>query len=171
MVRECVRLLIVASLCPGCSLILDFSDSAAPHDAMADTPYTQAECDYKEPNDSLASAAMVTAADTGPAAICKPDAGNPEDHDFFKVSVPGATTVTVALQFTNRPGGDLDMKLYDATGAMVSQSRGFGNGEMIACPGSSPSCPALTAGDYTFEVFPAVPGSVNSYTFSLTGVN
>lgn len=171
MVRECVRLVLLASLCPGCSLILDFSDSAAPRDAMADSPYTQAECDYKEPNDTLQTAAMVTAADTGPAAICKPDAGNPEDHDFYKFSVPGGMPVTVAIQFINRAGGDLDMKLYDGTGAMISQSRGFGDGEMIVCPGSSPSCASLVAGDYTFEVFPAVVGSVNSYTFSLTGVN
>ena len=61
MVRECVRLFIVASLCPGCSLILDFSDSAAPHDAMADTPYTQAQCDYMEPNDSITAPTVVTA--------------------------------------------------------------------------------------------------------------
>lgn len=170
MVRECARLLLLASLCPGCSLILDFSDSAAPADAMADTPYTPAECEYMEPNESVSSPAMITAADTGPAAICGSEAG-PEDHDFYKFTVPDAATVTIAITFTNRPGGDLDMKLYDATGAMVSQSRGFGDGESITCPNMTPACAQLAAGDYIFEVFPAVTGSVNSYTISLTGVN
>ncbi len=171
MVRECVRLFLVASLCPGCSLVLDFSDSAAPHDAMADTPYTQTECEYMEPNDSITTPAVVTAADTGPAAICKPTDGAPEDHDFYKFTVSGAMPVTIAIAFTNRAGGDLDMKLYDSMGSMVSQSRGFGDGESITCPGMSPACSTLAAGDYIFEVFPAVMGSVNNYTFSLTGVD
>jgi hypothetical protein len=167
MVRECARLFILASLCPGCSLVLDFSDSAAPHDAMADTPYTQAECDFMEPNDSLATPAMVSATDTGPAAIC---AGTPEDHDFYKFTVAGTGPVTVAITFTNRAGGDLDMRLYDSMGTVVSRSSGFGNGETITCPGQSPACGTLSAGDYVFEVFPAVAGSVNNYTFSLSGL-
>lgn len=161
MVRECVALAIVAGT-PACSLILDF-DAAAPADAAIDAPYTQAECDYKEPNDSAATAAPITAADTGPAAIC---AGS-VDEDFYKFTVESAT-VTVSLQFTNRPGGDLDMKLLDSSGLMVSQSRGFGDGEMIVCPGGVPSCATLTVGaDYIVQVFPAVAGSVNSYTFSI----
>lgn len=168
MVRECARLFLLASLCPGCSLILDFSDSAAPPDAMADAPYTQAECDYMEPNDSLAAPATLTGADTGPAAVC---ASEPEDHDFYKITVADGVTVTVAIAFTNRAGGDLDMKLYDGTGSMIAQSRGFGDGESITCPGSSPACGQLAAGDYVFEVFPAVTGSVNNYTIALTGAN
>lgn len=168
MVRECVRLFILASLCPGCSLILDFSDGAAPRDAMADTPYTQAECDYMEPNESIAAPAMVTAADTGPAAICKTE--GTEDHDFYKFTTPGGVPVTVAITFTNRAGGDLDMRLYDSTGTVISRSSGFGNGESITCPGDSPACGMLSAGDYVFEVFPAVAGSVNNYTISLTGI-
>ena len=31
----------------------------------------------------------------------------------------------------------------------------------------SPTCPALAAGDYVFEVFPAATGATNRYTFSL----
>ena len=165
MVRECVALSIVA-LTPGCSLILDF-DEGTPSDASIDTPYTQAECDYKEPNDSIATAMVLAAGETGPAAICAPMAGNPEDHDHYKFTAASAM-VTVAITFTNRPLGDLDIKLYDANGTMVSQSRGFGNGEMIVCPGASPSCPTLAAGDYVLEVFPAVPGSTNSYTIAIT---
>ena len=161
MVRECVALAIVATT-PACSLILDF-DEAPPSDAAIDAPYTQAQCDYKEPNDSPSAPAMVEAADMGPAAIC---AGSSEDHDFYKFTVT-STTVTLAIQFTNRPGGDLDMKLLDGGGTMIAQSRGFGDGEMITCPGASPSCPTLAPADYILEVFPAVPGSVNSYTFAI----
>ena len=166
MMRECVALAIVA-LTPACSLILDF-DAAPPADAAIDTPYTQAECDYKEPNDSPSTAAVIVATDTGPAAICAPTSGTTEDIDNYRFAVESAT-VTIAIQFTNRPGGDLDMKLLDTGANMVAQSRGFGDGEMIVCPGASPSCATLAVGtEYILQVFPAVPGSVNSYTLSIT---
>ena len=165
MVRECVALLAVA-LVPGCSLILNF-DQSGPADASFDAPYTQAQCNYLEPNDSTATAATITGSEMGPAAICAAMTGNPPDEDNYKFTVASAS-VKVAIQFTNRPGGDLDIKLLDASGAMVSQSRGFGDGEMITCPGASPSCTTLTMGsDYILQVFPAVAGSVNSYTFSI----
>lgn len=166
MVRECVALSIVM-LTPACSFILDF-DEAAPSDASIDAPYTQAECDFKEPNDSIPAAMTIDpATETGPAAICAPTMGNAEDADYYKFTASSAT-VTVGIAFMNRPGGDLDIKLYDAAGTMVSQSRGFGNGEMIVCPGASPSCPTLAPADYVLHVFPAVPGSVNSYTIAIT---
>jgi len=166
MVRECVALAVVA-LVPGCSLILNF-DESAPIDASIDAPYTQAECDYKEPNNSLADAVMIEATDTGPAAICKAMSGNPDDEDYYKFTVTNPT-VTVGIAFMNRPGGDLDIKLWDAANmtSPVAQSRGFGDAEMITCPGASPSCTTLTPGDYILQVFPAVPGSVNSYTFTI----
>jgi hypothetical protein len=166
MVRECVPLLI-AALCPGCSLILDFSDSARPADASIDAVYTQAECDYKEPNDSVAEAQMVVAGDMGPAAICAAAGGAAEDHDFYKFTV-ATTPFTVGIQFTNRSGGDLDMKVYKADGTLLGQSRGFGDMESITCPGSAPACPSVTPGDYVVEVFPAVAGAVNTYTFTFT---
>ena len=155
----------LAALLPGCSLILDFSDSAAPHDAPSDVPYTAAECSYDEPNDSFATAAMIApGTDTGPAAICP---GTTPDEDWYKFAVPStATTVTVAIQFKNALG-DLDLELYDMTGALVARSFGFNDGETIACPGSSPPCTALTAGTYAFRVYPATPGQVNGYMFSV----
>ena len=164
-VRVSAALSIVA-LCPSCSLILDFDQTS--HDASIDAPYTQAQCDYKEPNDSPETAAMIAATDTGPAAICAPAMmGGTEDKDYYKFTVSSAT-VTVSIAFTNRPGGDLDIKLLDASGTvMQSQSRGFGDGETIVCPGTSPSCPTLAAGDYVLQVFPAVAGSVNAYTFTI----
>jgi len=150
------------ALVPGCSLVLDFSDKAIPKDAAIDAPYTADECMYKEPNDSLDTAQPITSTDTGPAAICADDPG-----DYYKFTVTGATKVTVAVQFTNRPGGDLDLQLLDAMGIEKSASRGFGDGETITCPGAAPACPALPDGDYVMRVFPAVTGAVNAYTFSL----
>jgi len=166
MVRECVAALL-ALPAVSCSWILDFSDSAIPRDAQVDGPYTQAECDYKESNDIVATAAAITPADTGPAAIC---AGNVEDHDFYKFTVPAGTTkVEIRISTTYRPNGDLDLRLYDKTGGPArAQSTTFSDDEVIICPDSSipPKCGTLPADDYVFEVFP-VPPSVNSYTIAL----
>ena len=169
MVRECLPGLVAAiALGPlaGCSLLLDFSDNAIPIDAQIDAPYTADQCAFMEPNNSLAEAVVITTADVGPAAICPED---PEDHDFYKFTVPAATaSVTLRVNFTNRPGGDLDLKILDSAGVMVAQSRGFLDGETIVCPALSPRCDALAPGDYVFEVFPALGGAVNSYDFALT---
>jgi hypothetical protein len=167
MVRECVAALLWLPAA-GCSWILDFSDSAIPKDAQVDGPYTQAACDYKEPNNTIATAAVVTPADTGPAAIC---AGPVDDHDFYKFTVPpGTTKVELRISTTYRPGGDLDLRLYDKLGTVppLSQSNNFSNDEVITCPGVAPPCAALAADDYVFEVFPARTGAGNSYTIGLT---
>ncbi|MBA3457086.1 MAG: PPC domain-containing protein [Deltaproteobacteria bacterium] len=168
MVRECLQGLgVTVALGPaaGCSLALDFSDDAIPIDAQPDAPYTDEQCAYMEPNNSSAEAVAITPADTGPAAICDEA---PEDHDFYKFTVPAATaSVTVKINFTNRAGGDLDLKVLDAAGVMLAQSRGFLDGETIVCPGLAPRCDALPPGDYLFEVFPALVGAVNSYDISL----
>lgn len=162
-----VRVALLGLALSGCSLVLDFDKSAIPIDAQADGPFTQTECDYKEPNDVVAMAAMLVPADVGPAAICATTA---DDRDFYKFTVPAMTaSVTVRIAFTNRPTGDLDLRITDTTGATTyGQSRGFGDGEAVVCPGSSPACPTLAPGDYVFEVFPAVPGAVNRYDISLT---
>ena len=152
---------------PGCSFILDFSDKAGVHDAALDGPYTQAECDYKEPNDSLDTAMVIDpATDMGPAAICKVTTG--EDDDYYKFTVPDMTTKVTITLANAAGGGDLDLKLYDATGATIGQSRSFGAGETLICPAVSPSCPALAAGDYVFEVLPGSPVNLNNYTFAVT---
>jgi len=171
MVRECLlRLVAVMGLAPlaACSLVLDFSDEAIPVDATPDAPYTQAQCDFKEPNNSLAEAQPLDPSESGPAAIC---AGDPEDRDFYKFTVPaGTASVSISIQFTNRPSGDLDLKLLDPSGTALAQSRGFTDGESIVCPstGSSPPCGVLAEGEYVFEVFPALPGALNSYEIALT---
>jgi hypothetical protein len=150
-------------------LLLDFSNSAAPHDASIDTVYTADECAYGEPDDSPAMAfPIVPGVDTGPAAICPTPSGG-DDLDYYKFAVPaGTNTVTVQLMDDDMIG-DLDLKLLDVTGATtISQSRGFTGGETIVCPGTSPPCVKLAAGDYLFEVFPATPGVTNFYSFSVT---
>lgn len=162
MVRECVALLL-AAVVPGCSLILDF-DSALPADAATDAVYNQAECDFGEPNDTLAEAVELS---TGDGAICAAASGSPEDHDYYRFTATGAPA-TIAVTFTSRAGGDLDIKLYASDGTMIAQSRGFGDGETIVCPGAAPLCPTLTAGSYVFEVFPGVNFSVNNYSFTVT---
>jgi hypothetical protein len=166
MVRECVATLLLLPAA-GCSWMLDFSDRAIPKDAQPDAPYLQAECDFGEPNNTAATATALTPADTGPAAIC---AGPIEDHDFYEITVPAMTArVEIGIAFTHRTLGDLDLRLYDRAGAaVIAQSRGLGDGETLVCPGAAPACPALAAGDYVVEVFPAVPGAVNRYTIALT---
>ena len=160
-----VALGLASASASGCSLILDFDSE--PGGGSGDLPYTQAECDYGEPNNTVAEATMFTPADLGPAAIC---AGDPADRDLYRFTVPaGTASVSVRVTFTNRPTGDLDLRITDPTGATTfGQSRGFDDVELVVCPGSSPVCPALSAGDYIFEVFPAVPGAINRYDIALT---
>lgn len=170
--RECIASVVLAA-CPGCSLLLDFSDSAAPHDAMIDAPYTPDQCAYGEPNDSLATPLVIAATDTGPGAIC-PDASGAgvDDHDFYRFTVPAATAkVTVSVSFTNMLG-DLDLQLWDPamTTMPIAKSRGVMDVEKIVCPSApntTPVCPALAAGDYVFEVLPGTPGATNLYAFAI----
>jgi hypothetical protein len=165
MVRECAAALLILPAA-GCSLLLDFSDEAVPRDAAPDAPYSQADCDYKEPDDTLDTAAVIAPADTGPAAICASAQG---DHDFYRFTVPAMTArVEIKIALVAVPGGDLDLALHDTAGATLSASHNFGGEERITCPGASPACGALAAGDYVFEVYPGVAGAANRYTFSLS---
>jgi hypothetical protein len=173
MVRECVASLLLLTA-PGCSWLLDFSDNAIPGDAAfpgPDSAFDQAECDYKEPNDSVATAAAIQLADMagaaiGPAAICP---GVTEDHDFYKLTVDAATArLEIRLAYVYGAARDLDLRLDDEAGGEIAVSRGFSDEELLRCPGDSPACPALPAGDYVIEVFPAVTGAVNRYTIAIT---
>src|SRR5262249_50445545 len=125
MLREWALVFILIALAPGCSLILNFSDSQIPKDAPVDVPFSADECQYKEPNDTQATAAPITpGVDMGPAALCSTTPGV-DDVDNYSFMVPmGTTTTTVAIQFTNRAGGDLDLLLFDSNFTMVAQSRG-----------------------------------------------
>jgi len=163
MVRECAASLLL--LPAGCSYLLDFSDQAIPKAAPADAPYTQAACDETEPNDGAATAAVIAPQATVLAAIC---AAAAEDHDFYRFAVPATTHVEIRLHYSYRRTGDLDLRLLDRTGTkVVAESRGFGDEELITCPGTVPACAALAADDYLVEVFPAETGDVNAYTLAL----
>lgn len=171
MVRESISLLVGCAIAggSGCSAILDFSDKAGVHDAALDGPYTQAECDYLEPNDTIDTAAMIDpTVDRGPAAICPPAAGRSEDDDYYKFTVPAGTTKTTIMLVDAPGGGDLDLKLYNSMQEVIGQSRNFGATETLICPAVSPACPALAAGDYVLEVLPGSPVNLDNYTFSIT---
>ena len=80
------------------------------------------------------------------------------------------TARVAILLSTPGPGGDLDVRLYDPTGATLAESHRvprMDSNEPIVCPGMSPPCPALAAGDYVFEVFPAATGATHRYSFAL----
>lgn len=166
MVRECLfglTSLAVVAL-GGCSFVLDFSDENIPKDAY-DLPYTPEQCTYYEPNDSVAAAPAIVAGETN-AAICL---GDVVDHDFYKFTVPmGATSVIVNLTFAESATGDLDLKLYDGAGSLLAQSRGVTGTEIITCPSTESGCATLAAGDYVFEVYPALDVNKNAYDFAVT---
>jgi hypothetical protein len=155
----------------GCSLFVKFDDKDVPKDAPPDSfmPFSAAECAFGEPNDSPGSAFPINPGDTGPAAICPNPDLTVTDLDYYAITVPdGTASVAMGIQFMSRTDGDLDLILYDAAGSsIIGQSRGFGDSEMLVCPGLSPVCPALPAGSYVMEVLPGESGDFNDYTFSL----
>jgi len=167
-----IRALAALLLLPACSLFVKFDDKDIPVDAAPDAfmPFSADLCNFGEPNDNAATAFAITPGDTGPAAICPNPDGTVSDVDFYKLTVPDmTTTVTIAINFTVATKGDLDLLLFDATGAtMLAESRGFGASETIVCPGVSPACTPLAAGDYVIEVVPGVTDDFNQYTVSLT---
>lgn len=165
MTRERLACLVLCSA-SGCSLVLDFSESAATIDATIDGPASATECAYHEPNNTLAEAMVFAPTDVGPAGLCTVD--GTDDHDFYRFTVPANTlSVEIKVTFVAQPSGDLDLKLYDKTGGSVATSRGFTGEEKIICPAASPLCPQLAADDYVFEVFPGLAGAQNRYDLSL----
>jgi len=153
----------------GCSLVLDFSNSAIPIDATPDSPFTQAECDFGEPNDAFPMASDLPLDAVGPAAIC---ADGFDDHDFYRIAIPDMTmSMTIQVSFVNSSTGDLDLYLYDEAGTQLSLSVGTQDNEMITCPGSAPSCSLtspIPAGNYVFEVRGGVPGTQNRYDIAIS---
>jgi hypothetical protein len=166
MVRECTTALVLGLLlgASGCSLVLDFSGSAKP---AIDAPFNDAECAFQEPNDSATTATALALTDVGPAAICSTTMGV-DDHDFYKITITANTMLSAQITFLTSTTGDLDLKLSDSVGTVLSSSRGFDNDELIVCPGATPPCAGpLPAGDYILEVFPASPGMANRYDIAL----
>jgi hypothetical protein len=153
-----------------CSLILDFSDSQIPKDAAPpDAFYSQAECSYDEPNDTFDTAASVTIADMGPAAIC-PNGTSTDDVDYYRFEVgPTNTQVTITLTYLDRGATSaLDLALFDSTDSLIAAETDSLTTKTITCPSSDGiACPMLGSAAYAFEISPAAPGNINEYTFSL----
>ena len=107
------------------------------------------------------------AVDVGPAAICPPEVAATISTTTRSRSPRTPASRSRSRSCRARPG-DLDLKVTDLLGAQLGSSRGFDNEEPITCPGTTPPCNALPAGDYIFEVFPAQPGMVNRYDIAVT---
>jgi len=162
MLRECACALAAIAM-SGCSLILDFSGSTEPD---VDAAFTQAECDFKEPNDTRDTAIALAVTDVGPAAICPKM--SVDDHDFYRITLPTSSSVSFKITYFFSSNSDLDLQLTNMAGDVLSSSRGFDNDEIIVCPGASPPCTGpLAPGDYILEVLPGQPGMANRYDISI----
>jgi hypothetical protein len=80
------------------------------------------------------------------------------DTDFFRFTVASTTTVSISTRFIDADG-DLDLRLRDSGGALVTTSGGTSDEELLVR--------SLTAGTYTVEVFGFL-GAVNTYTIAAT---
>jgi hypothetical protein len=155
-------------LAAGCSLVLDFGDraDAAPE---ADAPVADAlgtdapdPCNELEPNDEIATAAVIVPGTYPGLAICP--AG---DRDFYRFEVAANADVVVEITFDNRAGaGDLDLRLYGPLGAVVASSAGFGDVERIERSLAMEN--RLDEGEYTAEVYGATVQVENEYQLTLS---
>lgn len=155
----------IGLLASGCSLILDFDDPPAPPDAVPIDAIASSACDFGEVNDTreTASTALV-AATPSEAGICVDG-----DRDFYAVTVGAAQVLTVNVAFMqDGANGDLDMLILDSAGATRGRSLSTDDDEAIVCPGTSPSCPQLPAGDFVIEIFGFNDSTVNGYTIEFT---
>lgn len=146
-----------------CSLVLDFdtaTDAAPP-----DSPATEAQCGFGEPNDSTAMPTDWNAiAAPVDAAIC-----GGGDLDNYLVTITDGQTLAATITFMNRNGsGDLDLRLLSASGGTVlDESRGAVDTEDVMCPGGL-FCPTLAAGDYLVEVRGFADPVISPYALTIT---
>src|SRR5690349_5664265 len=138
----------------GCSLVLDW-------DKRIDAGPAPAACDFKEPNNTIDTAAPLLVTETGPAAICIPG-----DLDYYRFNLPlDNQNVTITLSFDLSMNQDIDLRLYDPANANAILTEGFmfDVRETVTCPGSAPACPQLVTGDYILEAFGANADVFNTY--------
>jgi hypothetical protein len=166
MVRELAIVCLLAQT--GCSLILDFSDSAIPIDAA---PFTVEDCSFGEPNNTFEDATPIALTDLVTAGICGRET---DDRDFYKFTVPaGTATLQIDVTGFDSKIGDLDLYLYNAQSQQQALSAGVQDSERIVCPGAAPRCdlgmtPPIAEGEYTFEVRGGTPGTQNRYDIAIT---
>ncbi len=105
-----------------------------------------------EPDSRTAPRALSTDGSPASGRVCD------GDSDFFRFTVPAgaARLVAVSTKFVDADG-DIDVRLLDATGALVVSSTGISDEELIFR--------SLAAGDYVVEVF-GFQTAENTYTTS-----
>ncbi len=114
---------------------------------------TCAAQDTNEPNDSLATASVATSGQSVSSRICR---GN---LDYYGVPVLQGQTVSVSLLFTHAQG-DLNMSLFDPTGAQVAAATSTANNEALTHV-------AAKSGIYVVEVY-GKDGAANTYSLTTT---
>jgi hypothetical protein len=146
----------------GCSLVLDFDDPPPPADASQPDAIDDAACTFGEPNDQRAMASVLDPITGTLAGIC--DDG---DRDFYALTVADAQMLSFEITFVQVGArGDLDMRLLDVNGEVVSQSLSLDADEKIVCPGEGPHCAQLAAGSYFIEVYGFSDSTKNAYTIN-----
>jgi hypothetical protein len=161
-----MRACLAAILCSGCSLVLDFSGDlvdASPQidggvfDAGADADPSQPDAgptprELYEPNESFAEAQLIEPGTFGPIAVYPVG-----DHDFYRFTLTADHDVLIQVLFSNADG-DLDLKLYDASMALIPPtSEGTDDDEEIQHTTGMNG--RIGPGDFYIEVY----GYNNSY--------
>ena len=112
--------------------------------------------DGREPDDSIAAAQPVTSG--------VPVAGTACDDDYSALPVVAGQTINASLAFTNA-NGNLDLRLYGPTGALLGTSQGTIDGEHITY-GPAPG------GTYYVRVYPfGGAANHNAYTLTVTAAD
>ncbi len=88
--------------------------------------------------------------------------GTTNDNDYFKVKVPGKTTLKVAM--TGPSGKDYDLYLYNASGTKLKSSLGSGCTESVSYTNSSSSAAYYYIRVYGYSGYSTTSG----YTLTLT---
>ncbi len=83
------------------------------------------------------------------------------DTDFFRFTLAAAAVVNISVRFIDADG-DLDIRLRDGAGGLITTSAGVSDEERIVRD--------LAAGSYTVEVF-GFSGAVNTYTVAVSTVS
>ncbi len=112
--------------------------------------------DGREPDDSIGAAPAVTNG--------VPVTGTACDDDYSALPVAAGQTINASLAFTNA-NGNLDLRLYGPTGALVGTSQGTTDAEHITY-GPAP------AGTYYVRVYPfGGAANHNAYTLTVTAAD